>query len=114
MGDRLYDEFIVGLKQAIPNASDRRKTIHSLRKTFGDSLKQRGVSAEVRADILGHGGETVTEEVYCDPIALSTMLGIIMRLPNVTGHLERRLTTLLPWIEQKAPAPFSRRRRQSD
>ena len=29
-------EFIVGLKQAIPNASDRRKTIHSLRKTFGE------------------------------------------------------------------------------
>jgi hypothetical protein len=50
-------------------------------------VKQTVVSVELYADILRGGGETETMEVHCDPIALSTTLGIIMRLPIVTEHL---------------------------
>jgi hypothetical protein len=77
-------------------------------------VKQTVVSVELYADILRGGGETETMEVHCDPIALSTTLGIIMRLPIVTEHLVAHTFTLLPWIKQKLPAPFSRRRQKGD
>ncbi len=111
LGDRLYDEFKRGLDKAVCDASARKKVLHSFRKTFGDSLKQAGVAAEIRGDILGHGGETVTEEIYCDPIAVTAMIDHMSRLPIVTGHLERRPITLIPWVEQKLKPPFSRKSR---
>ena len=96
LGDRLYDELKRGLDQVVPDASARNKVLHSFRKTFGDSLKQAGVTAEIRGDILGHGGETVTEEIYCDPIAVSSMLEHLAKLPIVTGHLVPRAICLIP------------------
>ncbi len=110
MGDRLYDELKRGIDLVIPDATARKKVLHSFRKTFGDSLKQAGVHAEIRGDILGHAGGTVTEEIYCDPIALSAMLEHLGKLPIVTAHLEPRPTNLLPWVAEKSPAPFARRR----
>ncbi|WP_158806909.1 DUF6538 domain-containing protein [Beijerinckia sp. L45] len=112
MGDRLYDEFSRGLAIAIPDASTRKKAIHSLRKTFGNNLKRFGVSAEIRGDMLGHSGATVTEEVYCDPVALKSMMLEIMRVPIVTSHLKAAKIHLLPWVSDRATAPFSRRRTQ--
>lgn len=112
MGDRLYDELKQGLDKVIPNASARKKVLHSFRKTFGDSLKQAGVAAEIRGDILGHGGETVTEEIYCDPIAVSAMLEHLAKLPIVTAHLQPVPIALIPWVRDKLPAPFSRRRKR--
>ena len=111
MGDRLYDEFKRGLDKAVPDASARKKVVHSLRKTVGDSLKQAGVAAEIRGDILGHGGETVTEEIYCDPIALATMLKHLSKLPIVTAHLEPQPINLIPWVREKLRPPFSRKSR---
>jgi integrase len=111
MGDRLYDELKRGFDLVIPNASARKKVLHSFRKTFGDSLKQAGVAAEIRGDVLGHGGETVTEEIYCDPIALSAMLTHLSKLPTVTEHLQPRSIELIPWVREKRDPPFSRRRR---
>jgi hypothetical protein len=95
----------------VPDASTRKKVLHSFRKTFGDSLKQAGVVAEIRGDILGHGGETVTEEIYCDPIALAAMLEHMSKLPIVTAHLEPRPISLIPWVQQKLKPPFSRKSR---
>ena len=111
LGDRLYDEFKRGLDKAVPDASARKKVLHSFRKTFGDCLKQAGVVAEIRGDILGHGGETVTEEIYCDPIALAAMLEHMLKLPIVTAHLEPRPISLIPWVRQKLKPPFSRKSR---
>ncbi len=113
MGDRLYDELKRGFDLVIPDASARKKVLHSFRKTFGDSLKQAGVAAEIRGDILGHGGETVTEEIYCDPIALSAMLTHLSKLPIVTEHLQPRSIELIPWVREKRDPPFSRRRKAS-
>ena len=108
LGDRLYDEFSRGLLKAVPDARERKKVIHSLRKTFGDSLKQKGVAAEIRGDIMGHAGSTVTEEIYCDPISLGAMLDEVGKLPVVTAHLERRAISLLPWVERKDAPPHAR------
>jgi integrase len=113
MGDRLYDELKRGIDLVIPDASARKKVLHSFRKTFGDTLKQAGVAAEVRGDILGHGGETVTEEIYCDPIALLAMLTHLSNLPIVTKHLESFPIELIPWVREKQNPPFSRRRRST-
>jgi integrase len=85
-----------GIDKEIPDASARKKVLHSFRKTFGASLKQAGVHAEIRGDIFGHAGGTVTEEIYVDPIALSAMLEHLQKLPTVTAHLESRPIRLLP------------------
>jgi integrase len=108
LGDRLYDEFIKGLQKAVPDARARRKVVHSLRKTLNNELKQARVSVEVRADILGHGGETETDERYVDPIALRLMLEDIKKTPNVTGHLQRLPIRLIPWVANRERPPFSR------
>jgi integrase len=110
MGDRLYDELKRGIDKVIPDASARKKVLHSFRKTFGDSLKQAGVHAEIRGDILSHGGGAVTEEIYCDPIALSAMLDHLRKLPIVTAHLEPRPINLLPWVAEKVTPPHARQR----
>jgi integrase len=108
LGDRLYDEFIGGLREAVPESQERRKVIHSLRKTLNNDLKQARVAVEVRADILGHGGESETDERYVDPIALRLMLEDIMKTPNVTAHLPRLPIRLIPWVANRERPPFSR------
>ncbi|WP_156967812.1 DUF6538 domain-containing protein [Methylosinus sp. PW1] len=114
LGDRLYDELIDGLHQAIPDAKERKKVIHSMRKSFGNSLKQKGIHSEIRSDIMGHSGATPTEEIYCDAIALANMLPSIMKIPIVTAHLQPHPIRLLPWVQDKLRPPFSRKRRGTD
>lgn len=113
LGDRLYDEFIDGLKIAIPDAAARKKVIHSFRHALGNNLKQARVHTEIRADILGHGGKGETDERYCDPIALKSMLADLVKLPAVTTHLEPRPIRLLGWVSERKPAPFARRARST-
>jgi len=107
LGDRLYDEFIRGLELAVPEQGRRKKVIHSFRHTLGATLKREEVSSEVRGDILGHGGNNVTEEVYVDPTDLAKKLMLIMKLVNVTDHLPSRPIRLLPWVIKRETAPFS-------
>ncbi|HEY8067233.1 MAG TPA: hypothetical protein VIF40_21275 [Methylosinus sp.] len=80
-----------------------------MRKSFGNSLKQKGIHSEIRSDIMGHSGATPTEEIYCDSIALADMLPGIMKIPIVTPHLQPHPIRLLPWVQDKLPPPFSRR-----
>jgi hypothetical protein len=114
LGDRLYDELIDGLRQAIPDAIARKKVIHSMRKSFGNTLKQEGIHSEIRGDIMGHSGATPSEEIYCDAIALAKMLPSIMKIPIVTAHLQPHPIRLLPWVQDKLPPPFSRNRREAN
>ena len=107
LGDRLYDEFIVGLKAAVPEQGKRKKVIHSLRHALGSTLKREKVDSEVRADILGHAGDTTTEETYADATEISTMLGELLKFPLVTEHLEPAAINLLPWVRAKKTPPFS-------
>ncbi|NEU15072.1 tyrosine-type recombinase/integrase, partial [Methylobacterium sp. BTF04] len=113
LGDRLYDEFLQGMKLAIPDAAVRKKVIHSFRHALGNNLKQARVHTEIRADILGHGGKGETDERYCDPIALRSMLADLIKVPTVTAHLDAQEIRLLGWVSDKKPAPFSRPSRRS-
>lgn len=112
LGDRFYDEFVGGLRQAVPDSVERKKVVHSIRRSFGNLLKQGGVHSEIRGDILGHAGRNVTEEIYCDPIALAKMLRQVLKIPTLTKHLEPKAIRLLPWVQDKLPPPFSRKSRK--
>ncbi len=113
MGDRLYDELAKGLATAVPEAGARKKVLHSLRHTVGAKLKDEGVIPEIRADLLGHGGANVTEEIYAGATALERLRCVIERLPVVTGHLSAPDTTnLLPWVAARQKAPWARSRRK--
>ncbi len=66
-GDRLYDEFAPLLKGL--DRGKKNLVIHSLRHGFASSLKHNLVDKEVRADLLGHGGESETDERYSEAYA---------------------------------------------
>jgi integrase/recombinase XerD len=42
----------------------RRVTPHTLRRTFGSDLLNRGVRLEVVSRLLGHAGTAITEKAY--------------------------------------------------
>lgn len=106
MGDRFYDE----LK---PVLSAIGVTPHQLRHFFNNALKQRGVTEEERADLLGHARGTETADRYCDPLEIGVQLKVLAKLPLVTQHLKRRPMRLLPWVVRKEIAPWSREARSS-
>lgn len=107
LGDRLYDEFIIGLKAAVPEEGRRKRVIHSFRHTIGAALKRSKVDKETRADILGHAGESATDEIYVDATELKDMLDDLLKVPIVTAHLNARPIMLLPWVAKKEKPPFS-------
>ncbi len=107
LGDRFYDEFIEGLKSRFQKKGGEEVVFHSLRMTVGADLKDANVTSEARADTFGHGGNSVTEEVYAHDTKLAKKLTQLMKLRIVTGHLQRAEINLLPWVQKKETAPFS-------
>lgn len=87
LGDVFYDGFVDHWEKAIPGYQKQKKVFHSIRKTGGDNLKDAGVTSEIRADILGHGGRNTTEERYANAAKLKQMLEALNRLPTYTSHL---------------------------
>ena len=108
LGDRLYDEIAGALATAVPEDGPRQKVLHSLRHTVGAALKGDGFVSEVRADLLGHKGKTVTDEIYVAASRLEDMSQLIHRLPIVTAHLRATEIKLVPWVEKKLPASWGR------
>jgi integrase len=110
-GDRFYDEFMPVLAWACKiEGVDLKVVLHSIRHGFNSRLKARNISVEDRADLMGHGGDSETSERYADPILLQKALDIIKQLPSVTDHLQPSPIQLLPWVQNREVAPFSRGR----
>lgn len=105
LGDRYY-------KQLQPSLRNANVTPHQLRHYFNNALKQKEVTKEFRADLLGHMGEGETDERYADPVEIKLQLELLARLPVLTAHLEQAPLKLLPWIERREAAPFSRPNRK--
>ena len=113
LGDRFYDEFMPEVKAACEaEGVDAKVVLHSVRHGFNSRLKKKVVSEEERADLMGHAGDSETSERYADPVALQRALKIIKQLPNVTAHLQPQPIRLLPWVENREVAPFSRAARR--
>jgi integrase len=113
LGDRFYDEFRPVLTDA--DTDETGFVIHSIRGGFGDALKQRRVSEEERGDLLGHVGKSETSERYCAAYDIQILYELICKVPVVTAHMEPQPLRLLPWVQDKQIAPFSRQvRKQSD
>ncbi len=105
LGDRYHDQLRPVLDQAGITAKGTGS--HSARRGFGNNLKQKGVDAEKRAELLGHGGDSETTERYCDDYELQVLYDAILKLPVVTEHLKPMPLRLVPWVAAKHTAPFS-------
>jgi integrase len=86
-GDVFHGDWTKIQNAVIPNAEAERKSFHSFRKTSANELKDAGITSELRADILGHGGKNITEERYASSAKLQQMLDAIKKLPDYTSHL---------------------------
>lgn len=90
LGDVFHGEWKKVQDAAVSDAAERQKTFQSFRNAGGDELKRAGVHSELRADILGHGGATVTEERYVGESNLAVMLECLNRLPVQTAGIPAR------------------------
>ncbi|WOH57008.1 hypothetical protein [Bradyrhizobium sp. BWC-3-1] len=113
LGDVFYGDWIKIQDAAVPRAAEERKVFHSFRKAGGADLKHAGVVSELRADILGHGGENITEERYASTAKLHQMLEALQKLPIVTGGIETREICLRRDTLKKSARPSARPRRQT-
>ena len=128
LGDRFYKNFKTGLrlirqteiddkplepgetKSGKRNRTEQPFKFRQIRKAFGAQLKKKGIHSEERADLMGHTGRNVNEEIYVDPIELERALELMKEIPNVTSHLEPRPVNLLPWVRDNLPPPDARGR----
>jgi len=113
LGDVFYGDWIKVQDLAVPNAAKERKVFHSFRKVGGADLKDAGVVSELRADILGHGGDNITEERYVSSAKLNKMLEALEKLPIVTAHIGLTEICLRRDVLQKRQRPSARPRRQT-
>lgn len=113
LGDVFYDDWIKVQKVAVPNAAEERKVFHSFRKSGGADLKHAGVASELRADILGHGGDNITEERYASSAKLKQMLEALQKLPIVTSHIQPGALRLREDVLKKRARRSARPRRRT-
>ena len=105
LGDRLYDELLPAYRTA-------KFTTHQIRHSFNNELKQKRVSEEFRADLMGHAGKSETSERYCDPLLIDVQVEELAHLPVLTAHLAAVPVRLVPWVARREVAPWARARRK--
>ncbi|MDP3600253.1 MAG: tyrosine-type recombinase/integrase [Bosea sp. (in: a-proteobacteria)] len=105
LGDRYYDEWSKAQLKGI--------TAHPLRHAFNDELKQKRVSEEMRADMMGHGGKTETTERYANAFDLKLQAEDMSHIPVLTSAIPARPIRIIPWVEARQDAPWSRPSRKA-
>ncbi|MBY0612414.1 MAG: hypothetical protein K2P80_09530 [Beijerinckiaceae bacterium] len=100
LGDRLYDEWLPGFRQI-------GVTPHQIRHAFNNDLKQKRVPEEIRQDFMGHKGGSESSSRYADALYVRNQLEDLLKVTNLTAHLEPQPIRLLPWVEAKKNAPWS-------
>jgi integrase len=117
LGDVFYKVHWIYLKPLLPGLK-RGQAMHSVRHTVATELKNRGVSSEVRRDLLGHSGaedesspstaavkrhSNETESRYSKASRLDVLKDAVDKIPIVTGHIATVKTiNLLPASERMA------------
>jgi integrase len=87
-GDVFYKRAWVNIRAK--GGLSARADIHGTRHRFSTALKDQKVESELRSDLMGHVGKTITEERYSDSASLKLLKEVIDRLPSLTDHLFRR------------------------
>jgi integrase len=105
LGNKFYKMFKPILVRC--GLTEEGLALHAIRHLFGALQKKRGTTEEERADLLGHGGGSETSERYCEPTEVEVLHTLILKMPVITGHVEKRPINLIPWVANKDVAPFS-------
>jgi integrase len=113
LGDTFYGDWIKVQNVAVPNAAEQKKVFHSFRKSGGADLKHADVASELRADILGHGGDNITEERYASSAKLKQMLEALQKLPIMTDHIHFEKVRLLEQVSRRQTRRSAQPRRRS-
>jgi integrase len=105
-GDRFYDDF-----KPLAEASDELelwpRLLHALRHGHADTLFQLGVENRAIDDISGRSTKGETGTRYTNVAGLPLVKALLARYPKVTENLEPRPLTLLPWVADRQPAPWT-------
>lgn len=100
LGDRYYDEW--------SKAKLAGTSAHPLRHAFNDELKQKRVTEEMRADMMGHGGKSETSERYANAFKLNAQAEDMENIPVLTSSIADVPISIIPWVEARQDAPWSR------
>jgi integrase len=113
MGD-VFDESWQDMRlAALPSAKEDGKVLHSLRHWCNNEMKQAGVAAEIRKDILGHTNDDTNEGRYSDAARLRVMAEALARLPQPTAHLSPFPIRLIERVEKHLAPPTKPKRSAS-
>ncbi|WP_312419621.1 tyrosine-type recombinase/integrase [Shinella sp.] len=72
---------------SLPNAKAENKVFHSFCHWCNNEMKQSGVPAEIRKDLLGHTNSGVNEGRYTETARLILMADAVKRLPTPTASI---------------------------
>ncbi|MBC7280211.1 site-specific integrase [Hoeflea sp.] len=103
MGDVFNDDWQKMKDLAMPLAKAEGKVFHSFRHWCNNEMKQKGVSSEIRKDILGHINKDVNEGTYSQVARLRLMRRCLQKLPRPSAGLEPAPVRLLPQVLAHTP-----------
>ncbi|MCA2378059.1 DUF6538 domain-containing protein [Agrobacterium sp. 22-211-1] len=110
MGD-VFDQSWQDMRiTAIPSSKDDGKVLHSFRHWCNNEMKQAGVAAEIRKDILGHTNADTNEGRYSDAARLRLMAEALAQLPQPTAHVTPFPIRLIKRVEKHLAPPTKARK----
>lgn len=111
MGDVFDDMWQAMRADALPNAKQEGKVLHSFRHWCNNEMKQAGVSLEIRRDVIGHSnGDDVNSGRYSEIASLRLMSGALATLPVPTVHLNVHPIRLSDIVINHVPRPSRKRK----
>jgi hypothetical protein len=85
---------------------------HPLRNAFNDELKQKRVSEEMRADMMGHGSKRDLRAIR-NAFKLNLQTQDMEDIPVLTPSIANVTISIIPCVEAHQGAPWSRPSRKS-
>jgi hypothetical protein len=112
MGDVFDNDWQKLRTAALPNAKEEGKVFHSFRHWLNNEMKQAGVAAEIRRDIIGHSnGADVNSGRYADAASLSLMSKALDTVTLPTSHLAAFPIRLSKMVVEHLPRPRRKSRK---
>ena len=87
LSNLFYKRFVKLLAATLPDASQQRKSFHSLRKAGNTYMANANINDPIRHAVMGHAHSGANEKHYLDVVFDQTKLDALSHIPNVTAHL---------------------------